>query len=46
MEHSAGFLELVNDAKSRVKETDIDGYKRMLDQGRAHVLVDVREEWE
>src|SRR5580700_3456099 len=44
--HSPGFLTLVNDAKSRVKETDIDGYKKMLDSGQAAVLVDVREDHE
>jgi rhodanese-related sulfurtransferase len=43
--HSPGFLALVNDAKSRVKQVDIEGYKRMPRQG--HVLIDVREdnEW-
>ena len=30
MEHSPGFLKLVNDAKSRIKETDVAGYKEML----------------
>ncbi|MGD1071242.1 MAG: rhodanese-like domain-containing protein [Bryobacteraceae bacterium] len=46
MAHNPGFLTLVNDAKTRIKETDIDGYKRMLDQGEAVVLVDVREDHE
>ena len=48
MVHSAGFLQLVNDAKSRVRETDLGGYKDMLVRGDPHVLVDVREdhEWE
>ena len=46
MQHSPGFLTLVNDAKTRIKETDIDGYKRMLEQGEAVVLVDVREDHE
>jgi rhodanese-related sulfurtransferase len=43
--HNAGFLALVNDAKTRVKEIDIDGYKKMPREG--HLLVDVREdnEW-
>ena len=47
MAHNPGFLKLVNDAKSRVKETDIDGYKKMVSGGAKHVLVDVREdnEW-
>jgi rhodanese-related sulfurtransferase len=46
MAHNPGFLTLVNDAKSRIKETDIDGYKRMLEQGEPVVLVDVREDHE
>jgi rhodanese-related sulfurtransferase len=46
MEHSAGFLKIVNDAKSRVQETDINGYKEMLQRGDPHVLVDVREDSE
>ena len=44
MQHSPGFLALVNDAKTRVKETDLDGYRQMLAQGAPHVLVDVRED--
>jgi rhodanese-related sulfurtransferase len=46
MDHKPGFLALVNDAKSRVKEIDIDGYRQMLSGGKAHVLVDVREDHE
>ena len=43
--HNPGFLALVNDAKSRVKEVDIDEYQKMPHEG--HVLIDVREdnEW-
>lgn len=43
--HNEQFLKLVNDAKKRVKEIDIDAYKKMPKQG--HVLIDVREdnEW-
>jgi rhodanese-related sulfurtransferase len=46
MAHNPGFLGLVNDAKSRVKEVNIDEYKKMPKQG--HVLIDVREdsEWQ
>ena len=42
--HSAAFLAIVNDAKSRVQETDITSYQKLGD----HVLIDVREdhEWE
>ena len=46
MTHSPGFLNLVNDAKSRVKEVDIDGYKKMKAAGAPHMLVDTREESE
>jgi rhodanese-related sulfurtransferase len=46
MPHSPGFLKLVNEAKSRVKETDMAGYKKMLAEGTKPVLIDVREESE
>jgi len=46
MGHNPGFLTLVNDAKSRIKETDVDGYKKMLEGGEPVVLVDVREDHE
>ncbi|MGC9949916.1 MAG: rhodanese-like domain-containing protein [Bryobacteraceae bacterium] len=47
MVHSEGFLAIVNDAKSRVKQIDIGGYRKMQAAGEPHVLVDVREdnEW-
>src|SRR5881394_350896 len=47
MAHNPGFLKLVNEAKSRVKQTDIEGYKKMLAAGGKPVLIDVREdnEW-
>jgi rhodanese-related sulfurtransferase len=47
MDHNPGFLKLVNDAKAKVRETDLNGYKGMLARGEEHVLVDVREdnEW-
>jgi rhodanese-related sulfurtransferase len=43
--HTAGFLALVNDAKSRIRQTDIDGYREIAKE--PHVLIDVREdnEW-
>ena len=46
-QHSPGFLSLVNDAKSRVKEIDIERYKEMVAAGDPHMLVDIREdnEW-
>lgn len=44
--HSPGFLALVSDAKSRIHEIDIEEYKRLLADGKAGQLVDVREESE
>src|SRR5579872_3250471 len=46
--HNPGFLALVNDAKSRVKEIDIERYKEMAANGEPHLLVDIREdnEWD
>ncbi len=46
MQHSNGFLILVNDAKSRVKETSVAETKKWLDAGEKFHLVDVREESE
>ena len=46
MAHSAKFLALVNDAKKRVKETNVADVKRRIDAGEKFVLVDVREESE
>ena len=44
MQHNPGFLTLVNEAKKRIREVDIDGYKKMLAAGRQHILVDTRED--
>lgn len=44
MKHNPGFLAIVNDAKSRVKQVDIEQYQKMRDQ--PHVLIDTREESE
>ena len=46
MPHNPGFLKLVNDAKARVQEIDIEGYRAMMSAGEPHVLVDTREESE
>jgi rhodanese-related sulfurtransferase len=46
MAHAAKFLALVNDAKSRVKETNVPDVKRRMDGGEKFVLVDVREDSE
>jgi rhodanese-related sulfurtransferase len=44
--HSPRFLELVQDAKTRVKELTVDQVKARLDRGERFHLVDVREESE
>jgi rhodanese-related sulfurtransferase len=46
MQHSPQFLKLVNDAKTRVKETNVAEMKRRLDSGEKFLLVDVREDHE
>ena len=46
MQHSPRFLKIVDDAKSRIKETDVDEVKEKLDRGDKFLLVDVREESE
>lgn len=46
MEHSEGFLKLVEDAKSRITEIDAEGYGKLTAAGSNHILVDVREESE
>lgn len=44
--HNTGFLALVNDAKSRIQQVDIEAYKKMPRE--SHVLIDTREdrEWD
>ncbi len=44
--HPPRFLKLVDDAKSRVRETTVDQIKHRLDQNDNFMLVDVREESE
>lgn len=44
--HNEAFLALVNDAKSRVKQINIDQYQQMKQAGEPHLLIDVREESE
>ena len=46
MAHAPKFLELVNEAKRHIKETNVADVKRRLDAGEKFVLVDVREESE
>jgi rhodanese-related sulfurtransferase len=45
-QHNPGFLQLVNEAKARVKQIDVEGYKQMVAAGEPHMLVDTREESE
>ena len=47
MDHTPGFLKMVEEAKSHVRKTDMAGYQRMLSEGEKPLLVDVREdnEW-
>jgi rhodanese-related sulfurtransferase len=46
MAHAEKFLALVNDAKKRIRETNVADVKRRMDAGEKFVLVDVREESE
>ena len=46
MVHNPGFLALVGDAKTRVREIDVAQYVLLLKSGEEHVLVDTREESE
>jgi rhodanese-related sulfurtransferase len=46
MQHSPQFLKLVNDAKTRVKETNVAEVNWRLGSGEKFLLVDVREDHE
>jgi rhodanese-related sulfurtransferase len=48
MEHSEGFLKLVNDAKSRVRETTPEQVRQRQQAGEGFHFIDVREdnEWQ
>lgn len=46
MKHAPGFLAIVNDAKTRIKETNVAEVKKRLDAGEKFYLVDTREESE
>jgi rhodanese-related sulfurtransferase len=45
-QHSPRFLQIVNDAKKRIRETTVDEVKAWLDRGEKFLLIDVREESE
>ena len=48
MAHSPEFIKLVDDAKSRIRQTNPEEVKARLDQGEKLTLVDTREdrEWD
>jgi rhodanese-related sulfurtransferase len=46
MSHSPEFLKIVDDAKSRVKQTDVPAVLARLKKGEKPTLVDVREDSE
>jgi rhodanese-related sulfurtransferase len=46
MDHAEGFLNLVRDAKKRIKEENVQATKKKLDAGEQMIMVDVREESE
>jgi rhodanese-related sulfurtransferase len=46
MKHSEGFLKIVNDAKSRVRETTPEEVRRRQEAGEQFCFVDVREDGE
>ncbi len=47
MKHSEGFLKIVNDSKSRIRETTPEEVRRRQEAGEEFHLIDVREdnEW-
>jgi len=44
--HPPRFLKIVDDARSRVRETNVDEVRKRIDRGDKFVLVDVREDRE
>ncbi|MGI8898791.1 MAG: rhodanese-like domain-containing protein [Pyrinomonadaceae bacterium] len=48
MKHSEGFLKLVNDAKSRIREVTVEQTRERMDTDPSVKLIDVREdnEWQ
>ena len=44
--HSPGFLALVADAKSRIRELTIEEYRERMARGEQWILIDVREDHE
>lgn len=46
MDHAPGFLKLVNEAKSRVREVSVEQARQRLAANPAAILLDVREDGE
>ena len=46
MAHAPQFLKLVNEAKKKIKETNVADVKRRIDSGEKFILVDTREDTE
>jgi rhodanese-related sulfurtransferase len=46
MKHAPGFLKLVDDAKKRIRETNVQEVKKQLDAKEIFTLIDVREDSE
>lgn len=48
MKHSEGFLKVVNDAKSRIREVTVDETRELMATNKDARLIDVREdnEWD
>jgi rhodanese-related sulfurtransferase len=46
MKHSEGFLNIVNDAKSRIRETNVTEVSGRMERGDQFYLVDTREDRE
>ena len=45
-QHPPRFLKIVDDARRRVRETNVDAVKARIDSGDKFMLIDVREESE
>jgi rhodanese-related sulfurtransferase len=45
-QHPPRFLNIVDDAKTRIRETNVDDVKKRIDRGDKFLLIDVREESE
>ena len=46
MKHSEGFLKIVDDAKTRIREVTVEQTRERLGENRDALLVDVREDHE